>query len=60
MTASSFRPITQPKSHRLCITIPDTVFQRLNSASFEQGRSLSNLAAFLLEVGLLSLPHNSA
>ena len=37
---------------RLTITIPFTVFSALEKRSGEEGRSLSNLAAYLLEQGL--------
>lgn len=38
---------------RITITIPYSVFAGLLSASDEQGRSLSNYAAHLLELSLL-------
>jgi hypothetical protein len=31
------------------ITLPHTIYQHLKSRSDEEGRSLSNLAAFLIE-----------
>ena len=37
---------------RLTITIPFSTFQALERRSTEEGRSLSNLAAYLLERGL--------
>ncbi len=37
---------------RLTITIPYTVFAALEKRSAEEGRSLSNLAAYLLEQAL--------
>jgi hypothetical protein len=41
---------------RVTITIPQTVYERLMVLSDEQGRSLSNLASFLLESSLME-PH---
>ena len=38
---------------RLTITIPYTVFSALEKRSTEEGRSLSNLAAYLLEQSLI-------
>jgi hypothetical protein len=35
---------------RISITLPDCIYQHLLSRSDEEGRSLSNLAAFLLEM----------
>ena len=40
-------------TQRITITVPYSIFQLLISKSFEEGRSLSNLAAFLLEKTLL-------
>lgn len=40
------------KPRRLSVTIPYDVLQRLISAADEQGRSTSNLAAYLLENSL--------
>ncbi len=37
---------------RISITVSDNVYQQLIQSSDQQGRSLSNLAAFLLEYGL--------
>ena len=39
-------------SKRITITIPYSTFRDLESRSLEEGRSLSNLAAYLLERGL--------
>lgn len=47
MTANAFRT---PK--RVSITIPHCTHQRLLELSDQQGRSLSNLAAYLLESAL--------
>jgi predicted DNA-binding protein len=53
------RPITKTlpmlalrKPKRITITIPQAVYERLEQLSYEDGRSLSNLAAFLLERGI--------
>lgn len=40
------------KPRRLSITIPSDVLDRLNRQADEQGRSTSNLAAFLLEASI--------
>jgi hypothetical protein len=37
---------------RITITIPHYTFQKIVHRSNEEGRSLSNLAAFILEQGL--------
>lgn len=42
----------QRKPRRMTMTIPDAAFRQLLQLSDEQGRSLSNLAAFLLESSL--------
>ncbi len=56
------RSLKQPSKHssavfrspkRITITIPYSVFAGLLSVSDEQGRSLSNYAAHLLELSLL-------
>jgi hypothetical protein len=56
---TSARPLTKTlpmlalrKPKRITITIPQSVFERLEQLSYEDGRSLSNLAAFLLERGI--------
>jgi hypothetical protein len=49
-TATAFRA---PK--RVCITVSYAVAQRLERRSGEEGRSTSNLAAYLLEVALDAL-----
>ena len=47
MTAHAFRSLK-----RVSITIPHCTHQRLLEISDQQGRSLSNLAAYLLESAL--------
>jgi hypothetical protein len=42
--------VRSPK--RLTITIPFSTFEKIVSRSNEEGRSLSNLAAYLLERGV--------
>ena len=37
------------KPQRLTITVPQSVYDQLGEISFREGRSMSNLAAFLLE-----------
>ena len=50
--SNSFRTFQNRSPKRLTITIPFTVFSALEHRSVEEGRSLSNLAAFLLEHSL--------
>lgn len=50
--AHSYLDYLQRKPHRMSMTIPDSAFRQLLELSDEQGRSMSNLAAFLLETGL--------
>jgi hypothetical protein len=42
------------KPRRISITIPDHIYQLLLERSKQQGRSISNLAAFLLERSIAS------
>ncbi|MFS6826960.1 ribbon-helix-helix domain-containing protein [Cyanobium sp. ATX-6F1] len=42
---------------RISITIPESVNERLIAISREQGRSLSNLAAYLLEWAISNEPN---
>lgn len=42
----------QRRSQRIAVTVAHGVFQRLAQVSTEQGRSISNLAAYLIERGL--------
>ena len=46
------RNIAMRRPVRISITLPESAFQELVSRSTQQGRSISNLAAFLLERGL--------
>ncbi|WP_438983108.1 ribbon-helix-helix domain-containing protein [Vulcanococcus sp.] len=46
------RSLTNRAPKRLTITVPFSTFSALESRSVEQGRSLSNLAAYMLERGL--------
>jgi hypothetical protein len=43
---------------RVTITIPYNAYQALIERSNDQGRSLSNLAAYLIETSLQALPSN--
>ena len=52
-TSPQFSAMRSPK--RLSITVPNAVMQRLLECSDEQGRSTSNLAAYLLEQALDAL-----
>lgn len=42
------------RTHRLTITVNDAVFSYLERTSVTEGRSLSNLAAYLLETAIVS------
>ena len=39
-------------SKRLSVTLPDSIMKKLLKKSLDEGRSLSNLAAFLVEQSL--------
>lgn len=49
--------MTFPHSERLTITLSAVVAERLKVLSFEQGRSTSNLAAYLIERALEPVPN---
>ncbi len=51
-TNNSLKAFRSRSPKRLTITIPYTVFRALETRSAEEGRSLSNLAAYLLEKAL--------
>ena len=51
-TRNSLKAFRSRSPKRLTITIPYTVFRALETRSAEEGRSLSNLAAYLLEKSL--------
>ena len=44
------------KPKRITITIPQAVYERLEELSSKDGRSMSNLAAFLLERAIQKQP----
>lgn len=48
-------PLSARKPVRLSITIPHATYCELNRAATQQGRSMSNLAAHLLQVGLAGM-----
>lgn len=53
-------PTAFREPRRLSITVSASVYQSLLDRSDQQGRSLSNLAAYLLEQGLVEhLPNNA-
>jgi len=58
-TSSALKSLRSRSPKRLSITIPYTVFGSLEQRSAEEGRSLSNLAAFLLEQSLHPLAPES-
>jgi hypothetical protein len=45
-------PILKRKSQRITITVPHAVYEGLQQVADDQGRSLSNLLAYLLECSL--------
>jgi hypothetical protein len=47
--ASPMHGISNRRPQRITITVPWSIYQSLNTASNEQGRSLSNTAAYWLE-----------
>lgn len=51
-TAPNFTSLKRPR--RLTVTIPQHVLENLERRAMEQGRSISNLAAYLLERALSS------
>lgn len=51
MEPAAYEKITR-RPRRLSVTLSDATYQQLIRQSDEQGRSASNLAAFLLERGL--------
>ena len=50
--AFSARPIRPPSPRRITVTIPSKLHHALVDRSDREGRSLSNLVAFLLETAL--------
>ncbi len=52
-------PIAFRKPRRLTITVSHHVFEALVEFSDQQGRSISNYAAFLLETGLQQTTQNA-
>ena len=54
LTTSSYtvKTLASRTPKRITITIPDATFQKIVQRSNEEGRSLSNLAAYILEQGL--------
>ena len=46
------QPVSLRSSKRLTITVAESVLESLNERSNQEGRSLSNLAAYLLESAL--------
>lgn len=55
------RSVNRPRiSNRLSITLPEHVAKQLSERSYQQGRSISNLAAYLIERALETLPTSSS
>ncbi|MBE9202054.1 MULTISPECIES: hypothetical protein [unclassified Nodularia (in: cyanobacteria)] len=42
-------------SKRFSVTLPDTVFEQLETLADNQGRTTANLAAYLLELGVRNM-----
>jgi len=45
-------PAANRRPRRLCVTVADHVYRAIEERSTLEGRSLSNLAAYLLEAGM--------
>lgn len=52
MSGSKSRAGGQRRAKRISISLHDAMFERLQELSLREGRSLSNLCAYLLEVAL--------
>ncbi len=49
--------MTRPRiSNRITVTLPEHVAHQLSERSYKQGRSISNLAAYLIERALDASP----
>ena len=55
-TGPGVRAAVFRRPRRITITVADGIYQRLAQQSDEQGRSLSNLAAYLIEAALQAAP----
>jgi hypothetical protein len=49
-------PLWTRKPRRITITLPDSIYDQLLRRSDREGRSISNLAAFLLEYAIAQCP----
>ena len=49
---NSFRRGQQKKPQRMTITVPWSTFERIEKHATEQGRSMSNFSAYLIERAL--------
>lgn len=56
---SAFDRIAFRKPVRLCLTICHATYAELERLSLEQGRSRSNLAAYLIETALAEWSHRN-
>lgn len=52
---NSFRRGQQKKPQRMTITVPWSAFERIEKHATEQGRSMSNFSAYLIERALKEL-----
>jgi len=53
-------PIWMRKSRRITITVPESIYEHLANRSDQEGRSIPNLAAFLLEQAIIHERHRFA
>jgi metal-responsive CopG/Arc/MetJ family transcriptional regulator len=52
MTDSNPPARGQGRANRISVSLHDAMFERLQELSLQEGRSLSNLCAYLLELAL--------
>lgn len=52
MTGSKAQARGQRRANRISISLHDAIYERLQELSQREGRSLSNLCAYLLEAAL--------
>lgn len=51
-TVVALREVALRAPHRVTITVPDSLYRRLTRQADLEGRSTSNLCAYLLECGV--------
>jgi len=52
MTTKPYLEMLQRHTHRITVTVPDRVHRALTERADSEGRSVSNLTAFLIERSL--------